>query len=361
MIQVSFESQLPRHAAKWVSEAIGRDRVPLETESTCNACAMCVSTPKGDGRALRVFNPATKCCAFIPSLPNFLVGMALNSGAGLASEARRALDERLGRPIAVSPAGIINTRLGAWVYENVEFGTSQALRCPHYLEASGQCGIHRYRNAICSTYFCKPVRASNGRIFWDAVRDFLIAVEDTLIKTCIVRLGLGDAAVHRICSVRGGRDGKFSGAEMDGEVDHEQYRQMWGVWCGREREFFSKSGTLVEQMPWSEIERLGGMHLEVRRIALLYAYQRHDEVTVPTHLRRGRYNVLQVAGECVTIGSHAPSLNTIEVTAALLESLEAFEKMPAMEALVSINRDGERLSADKLLQLVDMGVLTPSV
>jgi len=193
------------------------------------------------------------------------------------------------------------------------------------------------------------------------VRDFLIAVEDTLIKTCIVRLGLGDAAVHRICSVRGGRDGKFSGAEMDGEVDHEQYRQMWGVWCGREREFFSKSGTLVEQMPWSEIERLGGMHLEVRRIALLYAYQRHDEVTVPTHLRRGRYNVLQVAGECVTIGSHAPSLNTIEVTAALLESLEAFEKMPAMEALVSINRDGERLSADKLLQLVDMGVLTPSV
>ncbi|NOT62653.1 MAG: hypothetical protein HOP19_20800, partial [Acidobacteria bacterium] len=85
-------SSLPPLYAAWVDELLG-GAIPPETEATCDDCAMLAPeiAPRGSAE---YFNPATKCCAYVPMLPNFLVGRLLNDRDAAAAQGRATVVAR---------------------------------------------------------------------------------------------------------------------------------------------------------------------------------------------------------------------------------------------------------------------------
>jgi hypothetical protein len=70
-------STLPPLYAEWAESFLGGP-IPAETDATCQDCAMC--PPPGKRPATGVFfSPDVKCCSYMPTLPNFLVGRMLGN------------------------------------------------------------------------------------------------------------------------------------------------------------------------------------------------------------------------------------------------------------------------------------------
>ena len=68
------EAALPPLYAGWLRSITGGP-IPAETKATCDHCAMLAPPEKSPGAIY--FDPATKCCAFQPHLPNFVAGQIL--------------------------------------------------------------------------------------------------------------------------------------------------------------------------------------------------------------------------------------------------------------------------------------------
>src|SRR6266545_4754854 len=114
----------------WMTELLGAT-VAGEPRATCLQCAMV----QRDGEpALDVaFLPGTKCCTYLPDLPNFTVGGVLaDSDAGTA-RSRQNLQTRIAHKINVTPFGIGATPVYSTLYDasRPAFGRSLMLRCPH--------------------------------------------------------------------------------------------------------------------------------------------------------------------------------------------------------------------------------------
>ncbi len=68
-------STLPPLYAGWIDDLLGGP-LPHESEATCEDCAMRPSGPAAAGAL--VFAAETKCCTYVPEVPNFLVGRILD-------------------------------------------------------------------------------------------------------------------------------------------------------------------------------------------------------------------------------------------------------------------------------------------
>jgi hypothetical protein len=217
---------LPPLYARWASEFLG-GAIPAESAATCNDCAM-LSGERGTARpaAAPFFNPDTKCCTYLPGLPNFLVGRMLADDSPEFARGRATLEARLTAGTAVSPRGIGRDAAYDLLYVTRGkslFGRARSMLCPHYFdEGGGPCGIWRHRAAVCATWFCKYVRGAVGQRFWQALHRRLSAVEGELSVWCARQLG-----------------------EL-------------GEWSGREREFFQECARLVEALHWRDVERICG-------------------------------------------------------------------------------------------------------
>ena len=158
-------STLPPLYAGWIADLLDGP-LPHEGEATCEDCAMWPSAgvPVSAGIA---FNRETKCCTYIPALPNFLVGRIVEDNDPALAPGRASVEARIDARLGVTPLGIDRPPVHALLYQtgmSSAFGRSRALRCPHYREeAGGACGIWRHRNGVCSTWFCKYSRGATGQ------------------------------------------------------------------------------------------------------------------------------------------------------------------------------------------------------
>lgn len=114
------------------------------------------------------FDPQVKCCTYLPELPNFLVGRILADEDPALAVGRATVEKRLQAGVAVTPLGLDRTPFYDLLYQHADtaFGRSHTLRCPHYIEEGGLCGIWQHRNSVCATWFCKHVRGAMGFRFW---------------------------------------------------------------------------------------------------------------------------------------------------------------------------------------------------
>src|SRR5262249_26538875 len=85
---------LPLFSARWVPAILG---APLPAEQTAT-CGDCVMMPP-EGEAYRhdgpYFNPATKCCTYVPRLASFLAGAILLDGDAAMADGKRRLEARI--------------------------------------------------------------------------------------------------------------------------------------------------------------------------------------------------------------------------------------------------------------------------
>jgi hypothetical protein len=241
-----------------------QDPLPTEAKATCSSCAMCeasnpVPIESVDGVS-RFFRPDTKCCTYHPRLPNYLVGAILADEDAAMAEGRRRIQDKIVRRVGVNPQWIKAPTRYNLLYTNARqaFGRAEALRCPYYESRGGLCTIWRYREAVCSTYFCKYVAGADGRKFWMTLKTWLTLAEIQLSRYALLQL-LPDYVLF-------GKDkadasgGPLTIEDLDDKpLPDKEYAELWRNWVGREAEFYRACFESVRALSSEEFENLLGL------------------------------------------------------------------------------------------------------
>ena len=334
--------------------------IPAETTATCDDCAMVVpDTAAGDAG----YNPATKCCTFVPDLWNFLVGGVLLDEHGDAGKGRASVEARIDRGVAVTPIGLGKSATYSVIYQSSEnaFGHSRAMLCPHYLdEAGGLCGVWRHRESTCTTWFCKFVRGAVGQGFWSELHQLLRVAEESVAAWCLLELGVDSAVLARLFRPRrgGGRESvSVTWQDVDGASDAADQRVVWGEWRGREREFYVECARLVARLAWADVMRIGGAQLTVHARLTRDAFSRLTDYSIPAHPVTALVKITPRGPTRARLATYSSS-DVLEVPSVVADVLSFLDGRATAEALDEIRRErGVILEPSLVRKLTDFGVL----
>jgi hypothetical protein len=354
---------LPSHLARWTRELLGSP-VPRERKATCDACAMCRPAGPAPAIATEYFDPRSKCCTFLPTLANFLVGRILADTTPGAARGRASVLERIGRGIAVSPLGLHRPADVQLIYEQGHelFGKAQALRCPHYLEDLGACGIWRHRESTCATWFCKHSRGAVGRRFWKSLHELMTTVEQQLACWCVLQLDVGNEALAALFPAGGERPRHLAldAATLDRVADRGLARRAWGPWHGRETELYERSAALVDGLSWARVLEICDPRVHALASLAREAFEALRAEALPGALRAGRMEQVGATREVVRVRTYS-GLDPLDVPHAVLRSLGHFDGRPTEEVLRDLEeRAGVTLDRGLTRMLVDFELLVPA-
>lgn len=364
-LEVNHEPLPPLYAG-WISELLGGNPIPSEGRATCDNCAML--PPAGESRvsSSHYFKPETKCCTYLPALPNFLVGRILEDDDPAAGYGRATTLKRLEDGVAVTPLGLGQSPVFALLYHHSDesvFGRTRTLRCPHYIEEGGRCGIWRHRHSVCATWFCKHERGNVGFAFWrESLLPLLWELEKSLSHWCVLKLDLGSDALKYLFEQS---DDSFeptdlSASALDREVDRDAYQRLWGDWPGREKDFFIECSRLVNALSWEEVLNTCGANARVRARITEDAYRRLLSDEIPAELKVGPMQLVQIRPGLnrLTTYSH---YDPVDIPSELLELLPYFNGRSTSEALNTIrNEKGLTLEPTLVRKMVDFALLVPA-
>ncbi len=348
------EAHLPPLYARWMDAHLG-GHIPEETRATCTNCAM--APPKGEPMGPGQFDPTTKCCTYVPRLPNFLVGAVLADEDPETAPGRATIEGRLLAGVGVSPLGL--ARPPAWelvyrhgvVRSDSAFGRTRSLRCPHFLP-DGRCGIWRHREGVCTTWFCRHDRGAVGFAFWEALGAFLNVLERALSYDAVLALGLDGEALRRVV------DGPpaVDGPALDGHQSAAVRRRTWGVWYEQERELYVATAARIERMNWEEVRRAAGPEAEAHGRHVREAWEALVWRTIPERLRLVTLGSLTIGPEIAAIVTHR-GYDPIEVPSRLLPLLARFDGRPTDLVRDELAREGAPIDTALVQRLVDWEVL----
>jgi len=210
-------------------------RFPSECQSTCNACPKV----KEEG-----FHPDYRCCTYHPRIPNFLLGFALED-----SDTRPYIDQLIQDGLA-TPEGLQATpgqmRHSLIQASSGDFGKVDAVVC-RFLDAENrQCRIYKYRNSVCSTFFCKHDHGDTGAAFWEKLQSVVGQYETVLSQWVMGKLGVEPKTYFE----------RFDELATNVARDHADFKggwtpsvakHLWGEWFGKEAEFFLAGAALVRE------------------------------------------------------------------------------------------------------------------
>jgi hypothetical protein len=339
--------------------------IPQETEATCDECAMLPPPGVSLDETDRFFHPETKCCTYVPALPNFLIGRILGDKDPALASGRATVKERLKSGVAVTPLGIGKPPVFSLIYEQAGttvFGKCRSLRCPHYLEDGGRCGIWRHRTSVCSTWYCKHVRGAVSRGFWMALHKLLSAVEQMLTRWCVLQLDPGVTALGHLFPPppQPGERTRVYPGEVDGHADPEAYRSLWGRWAGREETYYQECARHVEPLTWEQITAIGGPEISLYSRLVRDGHRQLLDRELPLSLRVGSFRVEKAGPESSCVSGYSGT-DPLDLPRALLDVLPFFDGRPTDEALSSIRVERNiKVHPGLVRKLVDFKILVPA-
>lgn len=290
-------TSLPPLYSAWIADALPGP-VPDETRATCSDCAMCTAESP-----IR-FEIKTKCCTYIPSIPNFLAGMILKQ-----NEAVEVFESYLDRA-DIRPHGVRPHEEFTKQYHPASplFGRNLNWRCPYYLEKEGGlCGIWQMRNARCATWFCKHLRGEISRSFWTAIETLLTSIEKSLSCWCIHELEAGSVEFREAFPFEIGKQ------PFATWIKQQAFYQMsirtewaWGKWFNREREFFIQAGSLVHPLTWQHVTAICGRGIAPLLENVLDSYETLQNTQFPETIRIASFEQTDVDESEVRIWNGNP-------------------------------------------------------
>lgn len=352
-------SPLPPLFTRWIAEALGA--LPADEQTaTCHACKMLPP----EGHATRAssaifFDPRSKCCTYIPELPNFLVGRVLLDTSAEGAAGRATVVDRIAARHQVTPLGLDKPPAFVVLYGNNTpdlFGRAVDLRCPHYLMDSGGCGIWRHRMSTCATWFCKHDRGEVGRASWDAIRQMLRIIERAVAVHCVRTLAPGSAALRRALADSPVRDARLRAADLGAPIDVVEHRRIWGDFAGREQEFYEACARLAEPLTWPDLLAMGGAELALATDVAREALQAAASRRVPRAVRVGTFGVAASGPESVECTTCNP-FDPLSIPRVLFDLLHLFDGRPTRQALAAMSSAGIDLDTRAVRTLLDHGIL----
>jgi hypothetical protein len=277
---------------------------------------------------------------------------------------RLSVERRLAAGLAVTPRGLEWPLKIRAQYNEMElrgFGRAQSLLCPHYVdEQGGLCGIWKYRNSVCSTWFCKFVRGAVGREFCEATKHLLLTIELELSRWCAVQLDLQESALGLLLAPRlaRGQLPTFTLEDIEDQVEPDKQRQAWANWYGREREFYLACGELVRQLKWSDVSAICGPEVLVRSRLTKKAYLHLVADEIPERLQMGTFTVMEASDGFYNLHHPANGLDPFQLSARIMRLLPHFDGRPTTEIVKQIiDTEGLRFTPELLRRLVDFKIL----
>jgi hypothetical protein len=340
---------LPRLQGRWVAAILDGEQVPAEPNATCDDCAM-LPEP-GAARSGTWFNPATRCCTYLPELANFLVGGALAGGGDGAATTRA----RLAAGDGLSPLGLAQHDAFRAAYEGSPeaFGRAEALVCPHF--ADGRCTVWAHREATCATWFCKHARGAVHKGFWNRLHQAMQRMERAVALHCALALGVPAEGLARLLPLVGpdGRPRSHDVFPRDGDDPAE----FWGPWAGREEDFFRACAEVAEGLDGDEVLAAGGAELQALAPVLRRALAATRDATLPPAVAVGAFQVLGLAPTAVKVQGYS-HLDPLAVPRALFDVLHHFDGRPTDDALAAATAEaGETVPPAAIRLLLDFGIL----
>ncbi|MBX3192822.1 MAG: hypothetical protein KF819_37910 [Labilithrix sp.] len=353
----SLRAKLPPIYGPLFSKFFDRPEI-VEPRATCDTCAMC-DHGQAAPVAMEFFNPDTKCCTFHPGIANYLVGAVLADQTDELAEGRRRLRAKIAARVGVTPQLIAAPRKYSLVYaaarESGVFGRSQAMRCPYYdAESGGKCTVWRYREAACSTFFCKYAAGKIGWAFWDALKSYLAHVEKMLAHYAAMSVdsNVTEPTVERFHLT-------LEDVE-DRAPKTADYAGYWGKWVGREEEFYVACHERVRALGRSEFEKHVDATPDGRRLleSLERLYGGAVSPAIPERLLANPKAKTVKAEADVVVTTYNP-FDALALDRDLYEALSLFDPAETVEEnLARLERDhGLALTTDLLQYLYMHGVL----
>lgn len=352
---------LPPLYAAWMDDLLAGP-IPHETDATCDDCAMC----GGEGREARsgetFFNPETKCCSYVPELPNYLVGRVLADSDPAFATGRATVLVRLQAGVGVTPLGLGQPPIFAVLYgrsSNTLFGQSRTMLCPHYLaEGGGRCGIWKHRNSVCATWYCKFVRGATGQNFWKTLNQLLSAVEQNLARWCVHELDPGGGALKLLFPLNEERKRALVDPHaLDGAPEPQRQRALWGKWAGREADYYQACARLVGPLAWQDVLAVSGPAVRIYARLTGAAYGQLTSAQLPVALKVGSFRSIRLSADTQVVSSYN-EYDPIELPRSLLEVLHYFDGRPTAQALAAISAErGVTINRDLVRRLVDFNIL----
>lgn len=358
---MDLPSPLPPLYARWMNEFLPGP-LPAETKATCQACPM-LERDEPPGPGVVFFDNKIKCCAYLPRLFNFLTGRVLADDDPAAAAGRATVEARIKAGVAVTPLGLDPTRTFLLLYEHssAAFGRNRALKCPHYLEETGGCGVWRHRESTCATWFCKHERGAASQAFWrESLHRLLGNVEYELARWCLLKLEVEEEVLrYLLAPPLGSTAGSIRGEDLDGKVESAEYRKNWGKWLGRELEFYRACGRLVSALAWQEVLKICGPETNLLATLTGQAYQRFLSVETPPRLQVGSLQVVRIGHQTTRLSTYS-DLDPLDIPNPVLNVLHYFDGRPTTEVVAEIAaQEGIRLETDLVRKLADFRILVP--
>lgn len=328
-----------------------------EPRATCDNCAMC-----DHGQLAPVdmgyFKPDLKCCTWQPVLANFLVGAIFSDPDPALEEGRRRLREAIASRKGITPHAVMPTAKYLALYKlgrSQGFGRAQSLLCSYYQEEGGLCTIWRYREAVCSTFFCKYQNGKSGFEYWNAVKMYLIHIESALAQVAVNTL---DPSLPHVKPDQE----RLTAQELDDLPPLEAlYSSWWGAWVGREEEFYRACYETVQRMTPEEFTAKIDTHPQTRGL-LGVVDHRLDVVerrtALPDRLVRAQDLKTREAGDNVVVASYSNS-DSFSMDRELFDVLAKLDpKKTLAQNLTRLDQeDGVVLEPDLLQYLFTHGVI----
>jgi hypothetical protein len=336
------------------------ESVPRETRATCDDCVMCQPQPDLPKELeLKTFRPDTKCCTYHPNLPNYLVGAILASDDAPMAEGRKRIREKIARGVGVTPRGILVPRKYALFYDQASqfFGRTDAMKCPYYYE--GGCSVWRYREGVCTTFFCKYERGETSKRFWESLKSYLALVEFKLSLYAAAELEKDPVRVTAWWDAWDGK-GPLTVADLEDRAPTESERRAtWGEWFGREEAFYLACYEKVAALDAAKFQSLLGIEESYLRQRLGFTRDGASRADIPRRLKRNPDLCAIRRGDSYVCANPLNRGDAFEVHALIYPLLDRFDgERDAMSVWRDIAVEKRLdLPSDLLKKLYYLGVL----
>jgi hypothetical protein len=130
-------------------------------------------------------------------------------------------------------------------------------------------------------------------------------------------------------------------------------------WTGRYEEFYREAARLVESLTWTQVREIGGPELALVAGQLRAAYGALQTDDVPSHLRLGAVNTVELDdGRVVCTGYNSNDM--LRLPKRLADALERFDgRRPTLQVTEEIASQVEpHFDQAAVRRLVDFGILS---
>jgi hypothetical protein len=201
-----------------------------ETKATCDQCNW------------KAYKPDLKCCTFEPYLPNYLVGAIFESNSTSAA-ARNEMQNKIAKRTGSLPIGMtapISYQVEFNKRKPKDFGNREDWLCPYFNRELQNCGIWKYRGAVCTTYYCQSNFGKKGLEFWEQLNDYLTYVEMALMEEILVHLDFSPRQISD-CLVYLNRKEATKAEMSTTSIDLATSKKLWNGYFNEQEEFFRKT------------------------------------------------------------------------------------------------------------------------